>query len=64
MHLEAALGEIRLRVGDLTVEGGVPGAEVIEPFTFRDFVVTRPRFASQLCWNSVNDGGTPATSVC
>lgn len=29
VHLEAALEEIRLRVGDLTVEGGAPGAEVI-----------------------------------
>lgn len=29
VHLEGALEEIRLRVGDLTVEGGVPGAEVI-----------------------------------
>ncbi len=41
-----------------------PGADVIDPFTFRDFVVTRPRFAAQLCWNSVNDNGTLATATC
>jgi hypothetical protein len=35
----------------------------IQPFTFSDLVVTRPRFASQLCWNSVNDG-TLATATC
>lgn len=35
----------------------------IEPFTFSDLVVTRPRFASQLCWNSLNDG-TFATQTC
>ncbi|EPX86515.1 hypothetical protein ruthe_01330 [Rubellimicrobium thermophilum DSM 16684] len=41
-----------------------PPASVIAPFTFRDFVVTRPRFASQLCWNDRNTGGTMATGIC
>ncbi|NAZ36564.1 TadE/TadG family type IV pilus assembly protein [Rubellimicrobium sp. CFH 75288] len=36
----------------------------IEPFTFRDFVVTRPRFAANLCWNTQNTGGTMATATC
>ena len=36
----------------------------IDPFTFQDLVVTRPRFASQLCWNSLNDGGGPGTAIC
>jgi hypothetical protein len=41
-----------------------PAAAVIDPFTFRDFVVTRPRFAGQLCWNNLNTGGTMATGIC
>jgi hypothetical protein len=32
-------------------------------FAFENFVVTRPRFAPQLCWNTLNNGG-PATAVC
>jgi len=35
----------------------------IQPFTFSDLVVTRPRFASQLCWNSQNNGDH-TTSTC
>lgn len=35
----------------------------IDPFTFTDLVVTRPRFASQLCWNSSNTGGA-STATC
>jgi hypothetical protein len=36
----------------------------IDPFTFRDLVATRPRFAIQLCWNTKNDGGTLSTATC
>ena len=32
-------------------------------FTFQDLVVTRPRFAGQLCTNSSNTGGL-ATATC
>lgn len=35
----------------------------IDPFTFRDLVVTRPRFGPQLCWNSLNNGGS-STATC
>jgi hypothetical protein len=35
----------------------------ITEFTFRDFVVTRPRFATQLCWNPIEDGDF-TTAVC
>jgi Flp pilus assembly protein TadG len=35
----------------------------LHDFTFDDFVVTRPRFAGQLCVNSSNAGGT-ATATC
>lgn len=35
----------------------------IAEFTFRDFVVMRPRFAPQLCWNPVEDGDHN-TAVC
>lgn len=31
---------------------------------FDDFVVTRPRFAAQVCWNSVNENPTVATATC
>ena len=38
----------------------------IQPFTFSELVVTRPRFAlnSRFCFNTLNDGGTPATETC
>ena len=35
----------------------------LEDFTFTDLVVTRPRFAGQLCTNSSNTGGI-ATATC
>lgn len=35
----------------------------IAPFTFDEYTVTRPRFAPQLCWNSVENGGRN-TSTC
>lgn len=35
----------------------------IDPFTFYDLVVTRPRFAPQLCWNNV-ENGVMATATC
>jgi len=35
----------------------------IEPFTFYDLVVTRPRYAPQLCWNSLNNGDI-TTATC
>ena len=28
----------------------------LDAFTFQNLIVTRPRFAGQLCWNSVNNG--------
>ncbi|SMY08587.1 TadE/TadG family type IV pilus assembly protein [Flavimaricola marinus] len=31
---------------------------------FDDIIVTRPRFAGQLCWNSVNTNPTQATATC
>ena len=36
----------------------------IELLDFDDFIVTRPRFAGQLCWNSVNVNPTQATATC
>lgn len=36
----------------------------IEPFTFHDFVVTDPRFTSQLCYNTVNQNGSLNTATC
>jgi hypothetical protein len=35
----------------------------LDDFTFENLVVTDIRFASQLCWNSVNNG-TQATATC
>ncbi len=35
----------------------------LEPFTSYEVVVTRPRFASQSCWNPLNDGNQ-TTAVC
>lgn len=35
----------------------------LEPFTSYEVVVTRPRFASQICWNPLNDGNQ-TTAVC
>ncbi|SDE40824.1 TadE/TadG family type IV pilus assembly protein [Limimaricola pyoseonensis] len=35
----------------------------LEPFTFENRVVSRPRFAGQLCWNSDAAGGI-ATAIC
>jgi hypothetical protein len=43
----------------------VPVTDVgLDPFTFHEFVVTRPRFATTLCFNTVNDNGGPATATC
>jgi hypothetical protein len=36
----------------------------IELLDFDDIIVTRPRFAGQLCWNSVNVNPTQATATC
>lgn len=36
----------------------------IDILQFDDFVITRPRFASQLCWNSDNNNPTQATATC
>jgi hypothetical protein len=33
------------------------------PFTSAELVITRPRFAGQICWNSLNNG-TQTTAVC
>lgn len=42
----------------------VPPASVgLNPIAFDDRVVTRPRFAGQLCWNSV-ENGNQSTAVC
>ncbi|MCC7321504.1 MAG: pilus assembly protein [Rubellimicrobium sp.] len=35
----------------------------IDPFAFDEVTVTRPRFAPQLCWNSL-ENGTAATATC
>ena len=35
----------------------------LNDFVFEDLVMTRPRFAPQLCWNSSNTGGV-ATATC
>ncbi len=41
-----------------------PGFEVgLDPFTFYDLAVAPPRFAGQLCWNSLNNGGE-STRTC
>lgn len=31
---------------------------------FDDLIVTRPRFAGQLCWNTVNENPTAETATC
>lgn len=36
----------------------------IDPLDFDDFVITRPRFAGQVCWNSENDNPTVSTATC
>lgn len=42
----------------------VPPQDVgLTDFTFDEYTVTRPRFAPQLCWNSV-ENGTAATAIC
>jgi len=41
-----------------------PDYEVgIDPFTFDEYTVTRPRFAPQLCWNTVENGNAN-TATC
>ena len=41
-----------------------PDYEVgIDPFAFDEYTVTRPRFAPQLCWNSLESGGA-GTATC
>ncbi len=40
-----------------------PFGRVMDDFTFENFVVTRPRFAPQLCWNDL-DRGTLSTATC
>lgn len=35
----------------------------LNALTFDEYTVTRPRFAPQLCWNSVENGGT-STATC
>lgn len=35
----------------------------LDAFTFDNFIVTRPRFAPQLCYNPIVDGGN-STAVC
>ncbi|MBM1221251.1 hypothetical protein JQU17_13535 [Ponticoccus sp. SC2-23] len=37
---------------------------LIEPVTFDDFVVTRPRFSAQVCFNTNNSNPTAATAIC
>jgi len=36
---------------------------MFSPINFENFVVTRPRFAPQLCWNSSDNGGV-STATC
>jgi hypothetical protein len=36
----------------------------LSDMTFDDFVVTRPRFAGQLCWNSSNTSTSQSTATC
>lgn len=36
----------------------------LSAFNFENLVVTRPRFAPQLCYNTLNDNGTSATATC
>lgn len=38
----------------------------VDPLTFAEVVVTRPRYAlnNRFCYNSVNDGGGPDTEEC
>lgn len=36
----------------------------IDLMDFDDVIVTRPRFAGQLCWNTVNVNPTQATATC
>lgn len=44
--------------------GYVPDYQVgIDPFSFDEYTVMRPRFAPQVCWNPSETGGI-ATAVC
>lgn len=36
----------------------------LNDFIFENTIVTRPRFAPKLCYNTVNNGGTSATETC
>ncbi len=36
----------------------------LDDFTFENFIVTPPRFASQLCWSTRNTGWTSASLTC
>jgi len=55
-------GEVAIMVE--TRVGYVPDFSVgLNDFTFEDLVVTRPRFAGQVCMNTSNTGGV-ATATC
>jgi len=55
-------GEVAILVE--TRVGYVPAFSVgLADFTFEDLVVTRPRFAGQVCMNTANNGGL-ATATC
>lgn len=36
----------------------------LDAMVFQSFIATRPRFASQLCWSTVNNNWTPANLTC
>lgn len=51
-------------IAETWVDYNPPLSVGINPFTFEDAAMTMPRFAAQLCWNTLNAGGTMATATC
>ena len=60
---DMADGAIAIVVQSSMVYEPVYGAG-IDDMDFDDVVVTRPRFAGQLCWNTVDVNPTQATATC
>ena len=64
-QLPAVANDRRLIIAETTVYYEPRYDVGLNPFTFTDLTVTQPRAdLSRVCWNSVNDGGTPATATC
>lgn len=76
-HTDGTLADLRDRIpvladGEVAIltetwmEYTPPMDVGVDPLTFTEVVVTRPRYAlnNRFCYNSVNDGGTTRTEEC